>query len=102
MKLAKSCSIIIACTVVYFVPFAVTYPFVPENLVINSLKDWACVLSFSASFFNSLVFFLQNPVLKNEAKKVLLTLVNVYILMCTYIICFTRYSWKISININYV
>ena len=74
MKLAKSCSIVIACTVVCFVPFAVTYPLVPENLVIYSLKDWACVLSLSASFFNSLVFFWNNPVLKNEAKKVLLTL----------------------------
>ena len=71
IKLAKSCTIVIACTIVCFVPFAATNPIVTRNYLKYSLRNWACTLAFASASLNSLVFFWWNPALRNEARKVL-------------------------------
>jgi uncharacterized membrane protein len=72
IKLAKSCTIVIACTIVCLVPFAATNPIVTHNYLKYSLRNWACTLAFSSASLNSLVFFWRNPALRNEARKVLI------------------------------
>ena len=71
MKLAKSCTIVIACAIICFVPFAVTNPVITHSYVKYSLRDVANTLAFASATFNSLVFFWQNRSLRNEAKKAL-------------------------------
>jgi hypothetical protein len=71
MKLARSCTIVVASAIVCFVPFAVSDPVVSHSYLKYFLRNAACTLAFSSATLNSLVFFWQNRVLRNEARRAL-------------------------------
>ena len=73
MKLAKSCTIVVACAIVCFVPFAATNPVVTQSYLEYWLRNLVgCTFVFASSSLNSLIFFWQNPSLRNEAKRTLI------------------------------
>ncbi|XP_028395682.1 5-hydroxytryptamine receptor 4-like [Dendronephthya gigantea] len=76
LRLAKSCAIVVGCTFLCVIPFAVTNSLAPFTFLTLSLAYWSCTLGLSSSTLNSLIFFWRNPVLRTEAK-VLLRLANI-------------------------
>ena len=68
-KVAKSCAIVVGCTFLCTIPFAVTNTLAPFTFLTYSLAYWSCTLGLSSSTFNSLIFFWRNPALRKEAKR---------------------------------
>jgi hypothetical protein len=69
--MAKSCAIVVACTVICFLPFAVMRSLERSIFVTMFMEVWSKTLTLIASSLNSIVFFWRNPILRNEAKAVL-------------------------------
>ena len=76
IKMAKSSAIVVALTFTCNVPLAVLL-FLPKANLNPLLAMWFCTTVLSASSFNSVVFFWNNPVLRKEAKKLFTNLQNV-------------------------
>ena len=71
-KLAKSCAIVVCCSVVCFIPVAVTSFLKAEgDAAVFAAAFWSQALAFAGSSMNSIVFFWRNRVLRHEAKKLL-------------------------------
>jgi hypothetical protein len=71
LKVAKSCAIVVGCTFLCTIPFAVTNTLAPFTFLTYSLAYWSCTLGLSSSTLNSLIFFWRNPALRKEAKLLL-------------------------------
>ena len=71
LKMAKSCAIVVACTVICFLPFAIVQSLEASVFTICFLEVWAKTLTLLSSSLNSLLFFWRNPILRREAKAVL-------------------------------
>ena len=71
LKMAKSCAIVVACTVICFLPFAIVRFLEASVFTISFLEVWAKTLTLLSSSSNSLLFFWRNPILRKEAKAVL-------------------------------
>ena len=75
IKLAKSCFILVACSILTYLPVPIVMNFADKehltgaNLV--AWRTWSNTLVLLNSSLNSLVFFWRNPLLRNEAKNVL-------------------------------
>ena len=68
IKMAKSCAIVVCLTFICNLPYAVVVSFPKANF--NSLLGlWCFITILSVSSLNSLVLFWNNPVLRQEAKK---------------------------------
>ena len=71
-KLAKSCAMVVCCSIVCFIPVAVTSFLRPrEDKVVFALALWSNALVFAGSSANSVIFFWRNRVLRHEAKKII-------------------------------
>jgi hypothetical protein len=68
MKMTKSCAIVVGLSVACNLPIAFTHALPSTNLS-TLLSLWSMTVLFSASSFNSLVFFWSSPMLRKEAKK---------------------------------
>ncbi len=68
LKVAKSCAIVVGCTFLCVIPFAVTNSLAPFTFLTYSLAYWSCTLGLASSTLNSLIFFWRNPALRTEAK----------------------------------
>ena len=74
LKLAKSCGMVVACSVVCYIPLALLlyllkdFQTLPVSLFV--LYTWSLTLFLSASSFNTLLFFWRNEALRKEALKV--------------------------------
>ena len=71
LKMAKSCAIVVASTVICFLPFAIVLSLKASVFIFMFLEIWAKTLIFLSFSLNSLVFFWRNPILRIEAKAVL-------------------------------
>ena len=71
LKMAKSCVIVVAWTVIGFLPFAIVRSLEASVFTICFLEVWAKTLTLLSSSSNSLLFFWRNPILRKEAKAVL-------------------------------
>ena len=71
LRTAKSCAIVVACTVICFLPFAIVRAFKRSVFKTMFMDMWAKTLTLLSSSLNSLVFFWRNPILRKEAKAVL-------------------------------
>ena len=71
LKVAKSCAIVVGCTFLCVIPFAVTNSLAPFTFLTLSLTYWSCTLGLSSSTLNSLIFFWRNPALRLEGKKII-------------------------------
>jgi hypothetical protein len=71
LRMAKSCAVVVACTVICFLPFAVMRSLERSIFVTMFMEVWSKTLTLIASSLNSIVFFWRNPILRNEAKAVL-------------------------------
>ena len=72
LKLAKSCAIVVCCSIVCFVPFSVTSLLRPRgNTVTFAVSLWCNTFAISGSSVNSVIFFWRNRVLRHQAKRIL-------------------------------
>lgn len=71
MKLARSCAIVVICTLVCYVPFAVVRSLEQNSLETLVLSMWGVTCALAASSLNNIVFLASNPVFRNEVKKTL-------------------------------
>ncbi|XP_028418630.1 neuropeptide FF receptor 1-like [Dendronephthya gigantea] len=73
LKLAKSCGIVVTCTIICFTPYAMTSFFKPkaDDLVFAMASVWATTFAMAASSINSIIFFWRNRILRHRAKRVL-------------------------------
>ena len=71
LKMAKSCAIVVACTVICFLPYAIVRSLERSVFTFMFLEVWATTLTLLSSSLNSLVFFWRNRTLRIEAKAVL-------------------------------
>ena len=70
LKMTKSCAIIVVCTVVCYLPYAVIRS-LPASIFVTMLMEiWSKTLALVFPSLDSLVFFWKNPVLRKEAKEV--------------------------------
>ena len=72
MKLAKSCAIVVGCTFLCLTPFAIVVSFPTDYVMDYIAMDWASTIAFASSTLNSVIFFWRNPVLRKEAKKIIM------------------------------
>ena len=71
-KLAKSCAIVVCCSIVCFIPFSVTSFLRPRgNTVTFAVAFWCNTLAMAGSSVNSIIFFWRNRVLRHQAKRIL-------------------------------
>ena len=70
MKLAKSCAIVVICTLVCYLPFAVVRPLEQNSLETLVMTMWGVTFALAASSLNNIVFLVSNPVFRNEVKKI--------------------------------
>ena len=70
MKLAKSCAIVVICTLVCYLPFAVVRSLEQNSLRTLVLTMWGVTFALAASSLNNVVFLVSNPVFRNEVKKI--------------------------------
>ena len=72
LKLAKSCAIVVCCSIICFIPFSVTSFLRPQgNIVVFAVAFWSNTLAIAGSSINSVIFFWRNRVLRNQAKRIL-------------------------------
>ena len=71
LRTAKSCAIVVACTVISFLPFAIVRSLKRSVFKTMFMDMWAKTLTLLSSSLNSLVLFWRNPILRKEAKAVL-------------------------------
>lgn len=71
LRMAKSCAIVVACTVICFLPFAVMGCLERNTFVTMFMEMWSKTFALISSSLNSIVFFWRNPILRKEAKTVL-------------------------------
>ena len=72
IKLAKSCYLAVVCFIVCFLVGIVTaVPFTLGTLGWEAFRSWSIVLIMLNSSINSIIFFWNRSLLRNEAKKVL-------------------------------
>jgi hypothetical protein len=76
LKMAKSCAIVVASTVMCFLPFAIIQFLEMSIFKIMFMHMWATTLTLLSASLNSLVFFWRNSVLREEAKAVLKSIRN--------------------------
>ena len=73
-KLAKSCAVVVCCSIVCFIPVSVTSILKLRNRedeVVFAAAFWSYTLLFAGSSANSVIFFWRNRDLRHEAKKIL-------------------------------
>jgi hypothetical protein len=70
MNLAKSCAIVVICTVICYLPFALVRSEQQEDFQTLVFAMWSVTFALAASSVNNVVFFLSNPVFRNEVKKI--------------------------------
>ena len=71
LKLAKSCAIVVGCSIICFVPFSVTSFLRPQgDTVTFAVGLWCNALALAGSSVNSIIFFWRNRVLRHQAKKI--------------------------------
>ena len=70
MNLAKSCAIVVVCTVICYLPFALVRSEQQEDFQTLVFAMWSVTFALAASSVNNIVFFLSNPVFRNEVKKI--------------------------------
>lgn len=71
MKLAKSCLLVVSCTLLCFLPMPLTSYLWHTTFYGAVLWVWSVTLFLAASTFNSVIFFWRNSCLRNEAKEML-------------------------------
>ena len=71
LRTAKSCAIVVACTVICFLPYAIVRSLKRSAFKTMFMDMWAKTLTLLSSSLNSLVLFWRNPILRKEAKAVL-------------------------------
>lgn len=72
VKLAKSCYLAVVCFIVcFFAGIGTSIPFSLGTLGWEAFRSWSIVLIMLNSSINSIIFFWNRPLLRNEAKKVL-------------------------------
>lgn len=71
-KQAKSCFVVVVCTLVCFLPLTATSHLEETVLTEMGFMVWSITFVYVASSLNSLTFFWQNQTLRSEAKKILL------------------------------
>ena len=77
IKLVKSCYSAVVCFLVCFLAGIVTsVPFSLSILSWEAFRSWATTLIMLNSSLNSIIFFWNRPLLRNEAKKVLKNICN--------------------------
>jgi hypothetical protein len=76
LKITKSCAIVVASTVMCFLPFGIVQTLKLSVFIIFFMDLWAITLTQLSTSLNSLVFFWRNPILRIEAKAVLKNLKN--------------------------
>ena len=69
---ARSCIIVLFCTVCCYLPVSVEIGLRERTLVTSIvLNPWSSTLLFSASILNSIIFYWQNKILRNQSKAIL-------------------------------
>ena len=71
VRMTKSCAIVVACSVICFLPFAVNSSLEKSIFVVVFMDLWGKTFTLISSSLNPLVFFWRNPILRKEAKVVL-------------------------------
>ena len=71
LKMTKSCAIVVTCTVIRFLPFAIARSLNSSIFTVFFMEVWAKTLALLSSSLNSLVLFWRNPIRRKEAKAVL-------------------------------
>ena len=72
IKLAKSCAIVVCCTFLCLTPFAIVGFLMRTSHVLMTALYWAATVSFASSTLNSVIFFWRNPMLRKEARKIIM------------------------------
>lgn len=72
IKLAKSCAIVVGCTFLCYTPYAIFCLPIFRSNVRWLVLYWAVTLGCASSSLNSLIFFWRNPVLRKEARNILI------------------------------
>ena len=70
INLAKSCAIAVICTLACYLPFAVARSLQRNDFQTLVLAMWSVTCALAASSLNCVVFFLRNPVLRTEVKRI--------------------------------
>ena len=70
IALGKSCLIVVCCTLLCSLPVALSNSLHKRTPNGNAFVMWGHTLLFSASTFNSVIFFWRNKLLRNEARKI--------------------------------
>ena len=70
INLAKSCVVVVICTLVCYLPFAVTRSFQRHDYQTLVFAMWSITFALSAPSLNCVVFFLRNPVFRTEVEKI--------------------------------
>lgn len=75
IKLAKSCAIVVSCTFLCLTPFAVVNIVMVQrrSYIMFIALNWAATAGFASATLNSIIFFWRNPMLRKEAKKIIMT-----------------------------
>ena len=69
---ARSCIMVLLCTVCCYLPVSVEIGPRERTLITSIvLNPWSTTLLFSASILNSVIFYWQNKILRNQAKAIL-------------------------------
>ena len=68
MRMTTSCAIVVACTIISYLPFAVTRPLEVSTFVHMLSIVWSKTLTLTLASVDPLVFFWYNSTLRNEAK----------------------------------
>ena len=79
IRQAKSCFIVVICFAVFcFLPGAVTIPFLPilNQTERQAIIAWVYALGFLNSSINSIIFFWTKTMLRNEAVKTYVNIIN--------------------------
>ena len=74
LKLAKSCGMVVACTLMCYAPLGVMVSLLKDSQItigLMLLNTWSSTLFLFASSLNTLLFFWRNGALRKEAIKVL-------------------------------
>ena len=74
LKLAKSCGMVVACTLMCYAPLGVMVSLLKDSQItigLMLLNTWSSTLFLFASSLNTLLFFWRNGALRKEAVKAL-------------------------------
>lgn len=68
LRMTKSCAIVVVCTIICYLPFAVIRSLQRNFFATLFMELWGKTLTLISSSLNSIVFFWRNPILRQEAR----------------------------------